>query len=696
MRFFFFILSAFNWCIQICAQSGTNAFKLPEVLPPSPDVAALTKGAELRSTPHTGGANANIPIYELRLRDFVLPISVSYSSTGYKPEEIPSRVGLSWSLNAGGAVTRIVKGKPDDFCSPPAQYLTESQVLAKNESSYFFIEGLEDQALNFDSQPDEYRYSVNGLSGKFIIKRDGTVLQLPHNNVKITVQKSLGAVTDIIITDGNGVKYTFGAGVQESTQEHNLIYDMLQKQNITTAWMLTNVTLLNGDYVNFSYGSLNHYVQSGVMQSVRKGIVGNSCSQTTTCPVDAQYSEKTNTVRYASRYLTSINTNTGTAVAIIYEDRPDGGGDNRVKQIIVSNGYGTTIRKAEFQYLDRHVSNPPFNEGFFLKKVLFRDPTGATAEEQVYELQYVDELNAGAGAVISFNIDHLGFSNGANNSTLLPANTSQAALFSSYGTANREPNGWQAQKGMLERIIYPTGGYDEFHFEPNMKTWWGDIEKKEIISARLIEVGGYPSQFYNTYFTVCEPQQGEFHLSTEWLGALPVPGGDPAPKVAIATLYNDATGESIEKRTAFGYSGFPNHEVWGDFHVMLSPGINYRLELEVRNGPDNKARVDIVYDQLCGTEWGQMNEELCGVRVRKILSYDNVTRKSHSKYYHYRSLNDTVNPSAEKLYYPQYVTPYSNGLYCGSTNLEILCEGFLLSSNSATTLYDNESGGGSV
>lgn len=697
MRFFTSIILLLFFYIEIEAQGSNNTFKLPEVLPPSPDLATLTKGAELRSTPHTGGANSSIPIYELKLRNFSLPISVNYSSTGFKPEEIPSRVGLSWSLNAGGAVTRIVKGKPDDYCSPPAQYLTESQVLAKNSNSFFFLEDLEDQNSNHDSQPDEYRYTVNGLTGKFIIKRDGSVLQLPYNNVKIIVLKSQGAVTDIIITDGGGVKYTFGGGVQESTLEHNLVYDLLQKQTITTAWMLTNVTLPNGDYIDFSYGSLTHYVNSGVIQSVRKGILGPACNETLACPVEAQYSERTNTIRYSSRYLTAINTNTGTAVAILYEDRPDAGGDNRVNQILVSNGYGTTLRKAVFQYLDRHIPNPPFNEGFFLKKVILKDPTTSSNEEQVFELHYVDEENALAGAAITNNIDHLGFANGASNSTLLPVVNTYVyngfPLFASYGTANREPNGVYAQKGMLQRIVYPTGGHDEFHYEPNMKTWWGNIEKKKIISARLTETGGYPSQFYNTYFTVCEAQTGEFHLSTEWIGPLPVPGGDPAPKVAIATLYDNSTGLVIEKRTAFGYSGFPNHEVWGDFHVPLSPGINYRFELEVRNGPNNKARADIVYDQLCGTEWGQINEELCGVRVRKIVSYDNVSRKSHSKFYHYRSLTDTLNPSAQKLYYPQYVTAYSNGLYCGSSNLEILCNGFLLSSNSATTLYDNEAGG---
>ena len=192
-----------------------------------------------------------------------------------------------------------------------------------------------------------------------------------------------------------------------------------------------------------------------------------------------------------------------------------------MNQILVSNGYGTTLRKAVFQYLDRHIPNPPFNEGFFLKKVILKDPTTSSNEEQVFELHYVDEENALAGAAITNNIDHLGFANGASNSTLLPVVNTYVyngfPLFASYGTANREPNGVYAQKGMLQRIVYPTGGHDEFHYEPNMKTWWGNIEKKKIISARLTETGGYPSQFYNTYFTVCEAQTGEFHLSIQMI-----------------------------------------------------------------------------------------------------------------------------------------------------------------------------------
>lgn len=683
--------------IAAYGQGGNNTFKLPEILGPSPDVAALSKGAELSSTPHTGGPNASIPVYTLKMKGFSYPLSINYSSNGFKPEEVPSRVGINWSFNAGGSVSRIVKGKPDDFCTPPSPHLTESQILAYNQDAYYYLQNLEDQGSYVDAQPDEYRYNVNGLSGKFIIQRDGTILQLPHNNVKITVIKSLGAVTDIYITDGNGVKYTFGESMIEQTLEHNLVNNFLQKQFITTAWMLTRITLTNGDYLTFSYGSLDHYVKSGVMESVRAGIVGEYCSNgntNTPCPVGAQYSSKTTQVKYTSRYLTAINTNTGPAVAILYTDRPDAGGDNRVDQIIVSNGFGTTIKKMQLEYLDRHTAtNTPKNEGFFLKKVYIKDPTGVSSEQQVYELNYNDEANAGAGATFTNNVDHLGFANGASNGTLLPSGTSQAELFATYGTANRKPNGLFAQKGMLEKINYPTGGYDEFFYEPNMSTWWDSVPKVIYSSANISGYGAYPSQFHNTYFTVCEAQSAEFHVRTDWQGPLPVPGGDPAPKTAIATLYDNTTNDIIHKRTVFGYSGFPYHEIWGDFHVTLNPGINYRLELEVKNGPDNHARTDIVFDNACGNEWKQLKEELCGVRVRKINSYDPVNRKTVSKFYHYRSLTDTLNPSANKLYYPEYITAYNNAMFCNFNNTEVVCNGYVLSSNSATSLYGNEAAG---
>ena len=62
-----FLLSGGLFFISLTAfgQGGSNTFQLPEILHPSPDVAALSKGSELSSTPHTGGANTSIPVYDM-------------------------------------------------------------------------------------------------------------------------------------------------------------------------------------------------------------------------------------------------------------------------------------------------------------------------------------------------------------------------------------------------------------------------------------------------------------------------------------------------------------------------------------------------------------------------------------------------------------------------------------------------------
>lgn len=693
------------YSVHAFSQGGTNKFNLPEILPPSPDVAAITKGAELSATPHTGGANARIPIYDLKVSGFTLPISLNYATNGYKPEEIPSRVGLGWSLNAGGVVSRITRGKPDDYCSPVSNYLTEAQIMQFDAEAHGFITDLENQNGNHDGMPDEYRYNVNGLSGKFIFKRDGSILQMPYNNIRIQVARYINAyganaITDIFITDGNGVKYTFGAGVFEETMQHNLTFNIINKQHIITAWMLTKITLPNGNFIDFNYSTVNHSVSSGLQQSVRKGIVGVYCTppppqNEISCPVDAEYSERMNFVQYSSKCLVSIIANTGQSIIFHYVDRPDSGGDNRIDYISINNGYGQSVKKVELEYLDKQSNvNLQFNQGYFLKKVLQRNPTD-TSEVLGYELSYVDEANSGAGAAYSLNVDHLGFANGANNTTLLPVVDTMVIngypLFQNEGTANREPNGNYSKKGILEKITYPTGGYDQYFYEPNMKTWWDSAEVKEIKTARCTGAGSnYPYQFYNKTFTVYRRQTVELHLKTEWMGAPPIPDGDPAPKTAFARIYNTTTNEVVRLRMAEGFAGGAHYKILGDFNFELLPGL-YRLELEVRYGENANAQADLVYDAGNTKEWKELNEELCGVRVRKILFYDPLSKKSHSKFYFYKSFTDTSIISANKRYYATYVTPHDNGLFCES--MEVVCPGYILSSNSATTLYLNEAAG---
>ncbi|MCK4662468.1 MAG: hypothetical protein KAT68_06365, partial [Bacteroidales bacterium] len=80
---------------------------------PSPNSSALCSSVSSVNL-YTGVPSINLPLYKLQTKEFSLPISLSYNASGIKVEQVASWVGLGWSLNAGGVVTRVVNGSPDD------------------------------------------------------------------------------------------------------------------------------------------------------------------------------------------------------------------------------------------------------------------------------------------------------------------------------------------------------------------------------------------------------------------------------------------------------------------------------------------------------------------------------------------------------------------------------------------------------
>jgi RHS repeat-associated protein len=64
---------------------------------------------------YNGNADATIPITSMTSNDISLNVKLSHDGTGVKVNELGGDLGLNWDLKAGGAITRVVKGVPDDF-----------------------------------------------------------------------------------------------------------------------------------------------------------------------------------------------------------------------------------------------------------------------------------------------------------------------------------------------------------------------------------------------------------------------------------------------------------------------------------------------------------------------------------------------------------------------------------------------------
>ncbi len=114
----FFLLVAISFTLQHIGNAQDDyyldRFEAGQVIPPSPTASSLSKYVDIPVSLYTGVPEITIPIFNIENNKFRLPVYLSYHSNGNKASETASWTGLGWSLNAGGIITRSVKGLPDD------------------------------------------------------------------------------------------------------------------------------------------------------------------------------------------------------------------------------------------------------------------------------------------------------------------------------------------------------------------------------------------------------------------------------------------------------------------------------------------------------------------------------------------------------------------------------------------------------
>lgn len=182
----------------------------------TPDIAALSNEVLTPVSLTNGTVNIEIPIYTFKDHDITVPISLKYDASGIKVDAHPGVVGQNWRLNAGGAITRIVKGMPDETlfteqCFPSidpgvpittttdAGYMLEDNLSILRSANWH----TEENILNIvksdkvrDLEPDEFVFNFCGHTGKFYM----------DNNGKYQVQGAKGYKIDVLLMNN---MYTF-------------------------------------------------------------------------------------------------------------------------------------------------------------------------------------------------------------------------------------------------------------------------------------------------------------------------------------------------------------------------------------------------------------------------------------------------------------------------------------------------------
>ncbi|WP_184550886.1 hypothetical protein [Mucilaginibacter sp. FT3.2] len=248
--------------------------------PKSPQAAALGQYGDVPVSLYTGVPNIQIPIYEIKVGKFSLPISLSYHASGVKVEDYPSWVGTGWTLNAAGVINRQQRGVNDEFMidNYPTYQSQVATILASSVSNSLGYTNTQAPLTssdgmfqgNYDTESDIFNCMLPGGSSKFYLDVAGNAHAMPANKLMIQpVGRILPASTarircfnQWVVTDNDGTKYLYGSANNINTFEvvtpESYYTTETLPESIINSWYLAEIDLTNGQKINFNYETYNY------------------------------------------------------------------------------------------------------------------------------------------------------------------------------------------------------------------------------------------------------------------------------------------------------------------------------------------------------------------------------------------------------------------------------------------------------
>lgn len=249
----------------------------------------------------------SIPLTEVRGRGYGVPVALSYHGGGIKPDQHPGWVGLGWSLQAGGCITRVTRGMKDEMSKEEYDFIHASSQHAQLTYDPGYIYHMEEiqsgeawteaQLYNhfredmIDFEPDEYIVNVPGISTSFVIVGEHELRVISRDESAITLERyticndessamlnmypgqgndrlkanRFKYIKEFVLRDKEGNRYLFG-GTDGSIEYSIAPYPVIElvgthyentriwKAAATaTSWMLTRIERADGEVFEFSY-----------------------------------------------------------------------------------------------------------------------------------------------------------------------------------------------------------------------------------------------------------------------------------------------------------------------------------------------------------------------------------------------------------------------------------------------------------
>jgi len=471
-------LCALSFCVYTYAQ------ELPKIIPPSPNAAAFHVYGNTQVNNYTGSANISIPLWTVTEGDLSVPIYLKYTGgNGIKVEEIASWVGLGWTLNTGGAVSRIKRGKVDE--DPNYGYLNINNLPSLDINSngiYIDSQNLAETVKgNRDSEPDLFMYNFPSGSGQFFIKHNEEIFFKPQNDLKLTFSNSSstevvgqtacvptnGKLGKFTITDDLGYMYEFDE--RERSNSLTLGAAISDNRAFPSSWLITKMSSPKTmKTIDFTYKGFPYEVT-------------RLSANMTTTGISQMENEMYTRTYYIGKRIKTISFSQGTITFITSTNtRKDIEGEDRsLKEVLVKDINGKLLKRVVLSYaymtpggvVDENLVTTYSNTNRLMLNSVTEyngDGIAKPAHKFTYNTAY------SLPARDSKSKDHWGYYNGKLNTKHLPKHymemydrSANAGEWKNkvYGSADRSVSINHEQVGVLTEIEYPTGGKSVFSYE---------------------------------------------------------------------------------------------------------------------------------------------------------------------------------------------------------------------------------------
>ena len=468
--------------------ASSTTIEMPQVMTPSPKATSIMRYGEYPVSLYTGLVDITVPIYMIERSGVKVPIEFKYHASGLRYDDVSNEVGLGWSLIAGGVITYCVVGGGGngDYSKDVTKINPCNSMSTTND--YSIIREIENGGRDYlsydnsigkkDGEINTYSFSFLNHSGSFCFPAEQTIVNkaapstglfIPANGMKVTKNEFY----TIELLDADGVFYKF----EVKDNDYYSLHKERQKE-----FYLTEVISANkADTISFSYEKMFNSQSYIRRPYINYSIINETITRISTCIVD----NSTTPIELGGLFYQQMRPPRlrkikfrGGYIDFDYNNQPWSLKDIKVYSDIQATPIQTIVlAKSKFS-----------NQEDRLDKVIFKNIQNQTYD---YEFAYNGEPgNIHAFGTTSAGIDYWGFFNGT---TVTRAR--YVPQFENINTkikgADRSSNDTHMQKGVLNKIIYPTRGYTEFTYEAHKASYYSGAPMETFGGLRIKEIKNY-------------------------------------------------------------------------------------------------------------------------------------------------------------------------------------------------------------